>query len=179
MNRWKKLGALVLVLIILCAALAVIYCIDRIKANTKESGQTLLQLQKEEIESIAWTFQDVTLSFEKTASGSWICRESPDYQLNSDDIDIIVENLCSMSAKRVIENPPAGEDYGLKKPHCTAAISSGEGTVILTYGNLSSSGDKRYLSVGDGKVYLVNKIMADIFTTTLEELSVDTQYNEN
>lgn len=75
----------------------------------------------------------------------------------------------------IIEDVEDYGQYGLEKPVCTIDLEAGEESWQIQLGDYSKMDSKRYVSIGDGNVYLVNSDPMDLFDTTLNALIANDQ----
>mgnify|MGYP000707176112 CR=1 FL=1 len=60
--------------------------------------------------------------------------------------------------------------YGLTEPICTISITAGEETYTVQLGDFSKMDEQRYVSIGDGKAYLVSHDPVDEFGAVLRDM---------
>jgi hypothetical protein len=60
--------------------------------------------------------------------------------------------------------------YGLDDPACTISLSTGEESYEINLGDFSKMDSQRYVSIGDGNVYLVKKYPLDYYDAKLKDL---------
>lgn len=63
--------------------------------------------------------------------------------------------------------------YGLTEPICTISITAGEETYTVQLGDFSKMDEQRYVSIGDGKAYLVSHDPLDEFGAVLRDMILD------
>lgn len=115
--------------------------------------------------SVSWTYNGNTITFE-IDNETWIYPEDPGYVLNNVYKSDLTEQLTSLRARKIIEDPDAPAEYGLDTPLCTVTA----GDRVLHFGEEAPVGGLRYASVGDGKIYMVSTSALYPFTRTLEEM---------
>ena len=115
--------------------------------------------------SVSWTCNGNTITFE-ISQEEWIYTEDPGYIINHVYKSDLTDQLNSLRARKVIEDPDAPEEYGLDTPLCTVTA----GDRVLHFGEEAPVGGLRYASVGDGKVYMVSTSALYPFTRTVEEM---------
>ena len=79
--------------------------------------------------------------------------------------EILVE-LSDIRAEKIIAQPEDLAIYGLNKPSCVVTV----GEHVLSFGNGSSFNDNHYMSLGDGKVYMVDSKLYKCFAYTRNEM---------
>ncbi len=63
--------------------------------------------------------------------------------------------------------------YGLTEPICTISITAGEETYTVQLGDFSKMDEQWYVSIGDGKAYLVSHDPLDEFGAVLRDMILD------
>ena len=76
----------------------------------------------------------------------------------------------AMGAAFIIEEPASLSEYGLDDPVCTIELTTEGGDYTILLGDYSTMDEQRYVSIGDGKVYLAVSDPLDEFDTTLADL---------
>ena len=84
-----------------------------------------------------------------------------------------MEYFEALQAAFVIDEVTDYGQYGLDDPLCTIDIAAGETEYEIAVGNYSELDYQRYISLGDGRVYLVNDDPMDYYKLTLDELMLD------
>ena len=68
--------------------------------------------------------------------------------------------------------------YGLDDPTCTIQLATDEQSYEITLGNFSTMDSQRYVSLGDGNVYLVNTDPMDYFAISLSDMILNDETPE-
>lgn len=167
MNRGKKLLILLAVLAVVIAATILI-----VKLNEPEiiplstvSGESVLQIDVANMKRLQWTYGEAEYDFNFSAEG-WTCNIQPDYVPDAERMARILVNLKDIRAERIINEPQPLSVYGLENPSCVVTVDG----VKISFGDESSLNSTVYMSLGDGKVYMVENSYYFAFTFTREEL---------
>ena len=75
-----------------------------------------------------------------------------------------------MQASFIIEEVEDYGQYGLEDPTCTINLSTDEKSYEIKLGDYSIMDSQRYISIGDGNVYLVKDDPMDYFDVVLNDL---------
>jgi hypothetical protein len=170
MNRTKKLGllAVVLVLLILGTLAA-----TRLEADTtveeEDTAVTVFSVETDSVMALSWTSGDETLAFDWDGE-SWSYAADSAFPVDEDMLNSMVAVLTEITADKTIEEPESLSDYGLLEPTCTITVTAGEETALLI-GDETELGSYRYLSIGDGSVYLVSDTILDSFGYSLLDVA--------
>ncbi len=109
------------------------------------------------------------LSFVREGDG-WAYAEDADFPLDSSQMSDIVICFTHLEAYNKIENVTDFAEYGLDDPLVTLTASGGETTTIIQVGNPAPMDSLRYVSIGDGTVYLVDNSIFTNCDLSLDEL---------
>ena len=74
--------------------------------------------------------------------------------------------ISTVTASKAIEDVEDLAQYGLEDPVCSVTVTAGK-TSKLRIGNETGLGGQRYLSLGDGNVYLVDSSLLSSFSYDL------------
>lgn len=85
-------------------------------------------------------------------------------------INELIEQFEQFSAAFIIEEVTDYSQYGLDDPVCTIEMVAGEETYNIKLGDYSSMDSQRYVSIGDGNVYLATSDPMDYFDATLSDM---------
>lgn len=168
MKRGKTLIGLLLVLAVLLGATAIAQKLNP-ELNVEETEEvTLLELDTEAVTNLSWSYEDETVALTHGEEG-WAYEADSSFPLQQSRPDSMVSTLASLSVDKTIETPAELSEYGLDEPVCTTQVTAGEETEILV-GDENSMDGGRYVSIGDGKVYLVEDSLLDVFSGGLYDL---------
>ena len=173
MKRKEKLMALL-------AALAVIVCATfaatKLNGETQEleieedSSVSVYILKEESLANITWTWEGEMISLDYL-DDVWSYSGDSAFPLDTSYADNMVYGLTDLTASKKIENPEDVSQYGLEDPVCMVLVTLDDGTYTqLLIGDETGIGGERYLSNGDGSVYLVNEGFLDYFSYRLYDL---------
>ena len=168
MKRYKRLYVVLAVLLAACIAT---FALSRYKAQKEEiqtSGETILSISADEVESLSWDYDGQTLSFHR--DGAWSYDDDAAFPVDAEQMDLLLEPFEAFGAAFIIEDVDDLGQYGLDNPVCTIRVTAGGGTQTIQLGDYSKMDSQRYVSIGDGNVYLAAHDPLDEFDVTLDEL---------
>lgn len=178
MNRNKKLFGLLGILAIICIATIAVTKYEVHKEKIKNSDTVILELSTEDVTALAWKNKTTELSFHKEES--WIYDEDEAFPVDAEKIEELLSMFKEFGVSFIIEDVENYSQYGLDNPVCTIQITTGGqtddsgaedgGTLEISLGNFSKMDSKRYVSIGDGNVYLVNDDPLDQFDAELSDV---------
>ena len=168
MKRYKRLYVVLAVLLAACIAT---FALSRYKAQKEQiqtSGETILSISADEVESLSWDYDGQTLSFHR--DGTWSYDDDAAFPVDAEQMDLLLEPFAAFGAAFIIEDVDDLGQYGLDNPVCTIRITAGGETQTIQLGDYSKMDAQRYVSIGDGNVYLAAHDPLDEFDVTLDEL---------
>lgn len=168
MKRSKKLIALLLVLAVLCGGTVLLSRMEETKEQIKNTGEIILSILPENVSQLSWETEDNTLSFHKEET--WLYDDDAAFPVNGEKLLEMLSIFESFGVSFVIEDVTDFGMYGLDEPVCTIAFTAGEETYTVKLGDYSTMDGERYLSIGDGKVYLAKIDPLDTFDIALRDV---------
>ena len=168
MSRSKKLYILLGVFVVACVATLAVTQIAERKEQIKNSGETILELPSESVQSLSWEYNGEVLSFLK--GEVWIYSEDENFPVSEDKINELLEQFQPLSAAFVIEEAEDFGQYGLDNPVCTIHLTTEEQSYEIKLGDFSKMDSQRYVSIWDGNVYLVQNDPLDQFDAVLSDM---------
>lgn len=168
MNRSKKLYILLGILAVACIATFAVMQMEERKEQIKETGEIILELPSESVQSLSWKYNGETLVFHKDEI--WLYDEDEHFPVSEEKINELLEQFQSFGAAFIIEDVEDFGQYGLDDPICTINLSTGEQSYEVKLGDYSKMDSQRYVSIGDGNVYLVKHDPLDEYDAVLSDM---------
>ncbi|MBQ3374301.1 MAG: DUF4340 domain-containing protein [Oscillospiraceae bacterium] len=170
MKRGKKLGLMVVFLLFLVGATILTRNMTAEVATDVEEDTSILlyTLDEEKLTALTWEYGGETITLCKK-NDEWMWEEDENFPVNPTKAENLVKVLDSVNAELTIEKPDDPAQYGLDNPQCTITVQAQEKTVFQI-GTEKSMDGLSYLTMGDGKVYLVSSALADAFSAGLYDL---------
>ncbi|MGN1166682.1 MAG: DUF4340 domain-containing protein [Lachnospiraceae bacterium] len=171
MSRSKKLLGLLGVLVVICVATIAMTKYEEHKENIKNSDTIIVELDTDSVTALSWKNSTTELSFHK--DGSWTYDEDAAFPVDEEKIQELLDMFKEFGVSFIIEDVEDYSQYGLDEPVCTIQITTAEeteDTLEITLGDFSKMDSKRYVSIGDGNVYLVNNDPLDQFDAELSDM---------
>ena len=159
MHRSKRLLILVGVLAVVCAAAFLATRVQEQQEQVEASGETVLAIDAGNVASLAWTSGEAEYAFHK--DGTWIYDADEAFPVSAEALE---ERLAPFSSVTDYAQ------YGLEEPECTIEIGTAEASYTIALGDMSAMDDQRYVSIGDGNVYLAVTDPMDAFAVELSDL---------
>jgi len=168
MNRSKKLCLLLGILIVACAATLGVMQMEERKEQIKNSEDIILELPIDSVQSLSWEYGETALAFHK--DGTWLYDEDEAFPVSEERIEELLGQFETFGVSFVIEDVEDFGQYGLENPACTIDLTTEDQSYQVLLGNYSNMDSKRYVSIGDGNVYLVQNDPLDYFDTGLRDM---------
>ena len=168
MSRSKKLYILLGVLVVACVATLAVTQIAERKEQIKNSGEPILELSGDSVQALSWEHKGETLAFHRDET--WLYDGDEKFPVSEDKINELLEQFQPLSAAFVIEGVEDYGQYGLDNPVCTIHLTTEEQSYEIKLGDFSKMDSQRYVSIGDGNVYLVQNDPLDQFDAVLSDM---------
>ena len=176
MKRQKRLIALFCVLAVAVGAAVGLSLYSEEAEQIDESGEVVFELPVDEVTALSWEYTDEegeTVSLAFTNNGGWSYDGDASFPVDGEALTELLDYFAAMPAAFVIEDVTDYGQYGLEEPLCTINITAGETEYEIALGDYSELDYQRYLSLGDGKVYLVNDDPMELYKIMLDDLMLD------
>ena len=170
MRRLKILLILLAVLIAASITVVIISRHEQKKEEIKNSDAIILEIPKESVTALSFEYEETKLSFSRGSEGTFLWDEDAAFPADQEKIDNLLSVFESFGVSFVIENVEDFAQYGLTDPEAKIRISTASGTTDVLLGAFSTIDEKRYVSIGDGKVYLVNHDPMDDYKLQISDL---------
>ncbi len=168
MSKRTKLCVLLGVLLVVCAAAFAVSHYEEEKEQIKNSGEVILEIPSDSVTALSWTNESGTFSF--TKADEWSYDEDNAFPVDEEKINDLLSQFESFTAAFVIDDVKDYSQYGLDEPVCTIRITAGEDSYTVELGDFSKMDEQRYVSIGDGKAYLVSHDPLDEFGAVLSDM---------
>ena len=168
MKRYKKLGILLAVLVVVSGVTFGVMKYQEVKEDIRNSDEIILELDPTTVQTLSWTYDSNTFSFHR--DGDWVYDSDEAFPVDEGKIEDLLEPFSSLGVSFVIENVEDFGQYGLDEPVCTIDLTTDTDSYQITVGSYSTMDEQRYLSIGDGNVYLVAQDPMEEYDAQLSDL---------
>ena len=168
MKRAKRLYLLAGVLAAASHAAVLALRYEETQDDIRTSGETVLAVSPGEVTALSWETEDVSLAFHKESG--WVYDEDAAFPVSEDAVTGLLEQFEDFKAAFAIEDVTDFGQYGLDDPVCTIRFTAGETDYTVELGDYSAMDQQRYVSLGDGKVYLAAQDPYDDFDAQLRDM---------
>ena len=149
----------------LCAVIAIVSSVEKHIDKISTVSEDIVNIDADALTQISWTADSKMLTFVKGDDG-WTQSGDDAFPVDQEKISNLLEHFAPLTASFVIEDVEGFGQYGLDDPAATATLTTADGDTTLQFGTYSTMDSKRYVTLGDGTVYLIDDDVT-------EELSTD------
>lgn len=171
MNRTKKLYILLGVLAAVCLCAFGVSKYEEHKENIQNSDTVVLSIDPDNVTSLSFTNETTSLSF--TKEDTWTYDEDSAFPVDEGKIQELLEVFEDFGVSFTVEDVEDYSQYGLDDPIATISITTDSDTYEITLGDFSKMDSQRYVSIGDGNVYLVKTDPLDEYSCELSDMILD------
>lgn len=168
MKRSKRLYMLFIIFCVTCVATFAVSQVEANKEQIKTIGDIVLEVSSEDIQSLNWECGDVSFTFHKDER--WVYDADETFPVDDEKIDSMLALFEAFGVSFIIEEVTDYSMYGLDNPECTINFATNEQSYTVTLGDFSNMDSERYVSIGDGNVYLAKVDPLETFDVGLNDL---------
>lgn len=168
MRKATKLYFLLGVLAILCVCVFAVSQHQEKKEQIKTMGTAILEIPTADVTNLTWVNDEGSFSFSK--GDTWTYDDDEAFPVDSAAIENLLSQFQSFRAAFSIENVEDFAQYGLDNPCGSVSVTAGGQTYTLELGNYSKMDQQRYLTLGDGTVYLAEHDPLDEFSAVATDM---------
>ena len=172
-KRGKNLLFLSFALVLLVGVTAAVMTLapnDIVEEEPINEGEEILTLLEENASAINWTVNGEIFSMNKNGE-TWELSNDPSFPLDQEHMSAIFTDLGGLLSYNTIENASDLAEYGLDEPTAVIHVDDAEKKLVTIHlGDAAPMDSLRYLSLGDGNVYLVSNAILNNYNVTLDDL---------
>lgn len=168
MKRSKKIYLLLFILVVTSIATYAVRQYEEHKEKIKNKEEIILEIASDTVEVLAWEYDAEKLSFHK--EDKWLYDKDEAFPVDEEKISELLGLFEELKASFIIEDVEDYGQYGLDKPTCTINLKTADNSYEILVGDYSVMDSQRYISIGDGNVYLVKDDPMDHFSIDLSDL---------
>lgn len=168
MKRSKRLSVMLGILVVVCVATFAVMQMEEQKEKIKTSGEIVLEVSSDDVQSLNWEYGETSLAFHKDET--WLYDEDEAFPVDEEKIHKLLEQFEAFGVSFIIEDVTDPGMYGLDDPICTIQFATEEQSYEITLGDFSNMDEERYVSIGDGNVYLAKVDPLDQFDAVLRDM---------
>lgn len=169
MKRFHKIYLLLGLLAVVCLATIGVMRLEEHKEKIKNTDTIILSVSGDSVQSLSWEYGEASFAFHKDEE-KWLYDEDEAFPVDEEEIGRLLEQFRELGASFIIEEAEDMGQYGLDEPVCTIHLTAEEQAYEILLGGYSSMDSQRYISIGDGNVYLVKNDPLDYFNVAISDL---------
>lgn len=169
MAKTKKLCILLGVLATVCIAAVLIGRMEQRQEDIRSGQTTVLALDTGDASVLSWEYAGSSFSFHRE-DGLWCYDDDEAFPVDQDAIEALLTVFADFTASFTIENADTLSQYGLEAPTASIHIETAEDAFDILVGDYSQMDSQRYVSIGDGCVYLATSDPLDSYNVLLAGL---------
>lgn len=170
MKRNRKIGILLGIFLFVSAAAIGVSKYEQQKEIIRNSDEIIMEVAKEEVNTLSWECDTGSFAFRKEENGTWIYDVDEAFPTDEEKINDLLEVFEEFGVSFKIEEVEDFGQYGLDEPVCTIQMETETQNYEILLGNYSEMDSERYVSIGDGNTYLVKEDPLDKFEVELSDL---------
>lgn len=168
MKRAKQMKLLLGILAVVSIMAFAVLSYQEKQEDIQNTDEVILQIDADSVTELSWTYDDTSLSFHKETK--WQYDDDEAFPVDAEKIESLLSYFSEMGAAFVIEDAEDLTQYGLDDPECSVHIQSDDKDYDIALGDYSIMDAQRYVSIGDGNVYLVNSDPLAAFQVELSDM---------
>ena len=168
MKRSKRLYAWTGVLVIICGVTFGVSRYEQKKEEIKNSDKVILELAADDVTALSWEYDQTELAFHKDER--WLYDDDEAFPVSEEKMEDLLGLFASFGVSFIIENVEDYSQYGLDDPTCSIHIETAEESYEVKLGGYSTVDEQRYISIGDGNVYLVSTDPMETYEIELKDM---------
>ena len=170
MKRNRKLAILVILLVCISLAAFGVNKYEEQKEIIKNSDEIILEVAGDKVNTLSWECDTGSFGFHRNDAGKWLYDEDEAFPVDEEKIGALLGLFEEFGVSFIIEEVEDFGQYGLDTPVCTIRMETEEKNYEIQLGNFSAMDSERYVSIGDGNAYLVNKDPLEQFEIEISDM---------
>lgn len=170
MSKTKRLCVLLAVLAAVCAAAVIVSTTEKKQEQVRSEGITALSLDADSVTALSWEYEDSSFAFHKDGDGTWIYDTDEDFPVDQSVIASLLDVFSDFRTDFTIDAVTDLSQYGLDDPTASIHLETADSTYDVLVGDESQMDSQRYVSIGDGSVYLAAVDPLDSYNVLLAGL---------
>ena len=145
---------------------------ETVEEETTVDSEIVLAISGDTVDSIQWSYNGEELAFHRQDE-TWYLTADESFPVEQSFFSNMLSHFADLESFGKVENPADLAEFGLSEPLITASIS-GEQSATIEVGSAAPMDSLRYVSIGDGSVYMVATSVFSDFAYSLDQL-LDTE----
>ncbi len=172
MKRKRNMIILAVCLVVLCGVIGIEKAVTQHVDSISMTDEIILTVDADTLTQMSWSYNEETLDF-VNSDGTWQDSADADFPVDQEEIADFLEHFAEVHACFIIDDVEDYEQYGLSEPQCTITLTSDEGDTVIELGGYSTMDEQRYMTLGEGTVYLIEDDLLDYVTTDRDDFMLN------
>lgn len=168
MKRYKRILILLAVLVVCCAVTFGVSRYQEEQEKIASTDEVVLTIDPETVTTLSWDYDEVSFAFHR--EDGWLFDDDEAFPVDADTMEELLSTFEDFGVAFVIEDVEDYDQYGLEEPTCTIHIDTEDASYEILLGAFSTMDQQRYVSIGDGKVYLAASDPMEVYEKELSDL---------
>lgn len=168
MKRRNQMLLLLGILAGLCVAILLVKGVQKHIDTISTTSEEIVAADPSALTRVSWTKDGTTLTF-ANADGVWQSTDDATFPVDQEKMADFLAHFESVIASFIIEDVQDFGQYGLDSPEATVTLTAEDGETVIRLGGYSTMDSKRYLTLGDGTVYLIDDDLDEYLTTERDD----------
>lgn len=160
MKRRRNMLTLLGVLAVLCIAILVVTGVQKHMDTIATTDEEIVAVDPAALTRVSWSRDGASLAF-ASSDGVWTSTDDADFPVDQEKMADFLAHFESVRASFIIDDVEDYAQYGLASPECTITLTAEDGDTVIQLGGYSTMDSKRYLTLGQGTVYLIDDDLLD------------------
>ncbi len=170
MKRSRKIITLLAVFVCVSLVAFGVRRYEEQKEIIKNSDEIIMEVADEDVNVLSWECDTGSFAFHRDEDGGWLYDADEAFPVDEEKMKGLLEQFQAFGVSFIIEEVEDFGQYGLDTPVCTIHMETEAETYEILLGDYSAMDSERYVSIGDGNVYLVKNDPLEKFEMEISDV---------
>lgn len=170
MKRSRKIITLLAVFVCVSLVAFGVRRYEEQKEIIKNSDEIIMEVADEDVNVLSWECDTGSFAFHRDEDGGWLYDADEAFPVDEEKMKGLLEQFQAFGVSFIIEEVEDFGQYGLDTPVCTIHMETEAETYEILLGDYSAMDSERYVSIGDGNVYLVKNDPLEQFEMEISDV---------
>ncbi len=170
MKRSRKIITLLAVFVCVSLVAFGVRRYEEQKEIIKNSDEIIMEVADEDVNVLSWECDTGSFAFHRDEDGGWLYDADEAFPVDEEKMKGLLDQFQAFGVSFIIEEVEDFGQYGLDTPVCTIHMETEAETYEILLGDYSAMDSERYVSIGDGNVYLVKNDPLEQFEMEISDV---------